>query len=282
MIRTPSVTAEEDPDRVSKSAEVLLERIGEPPSLHLILGSGLSALADTISDPTSVGFEELPGFPAPTVQGHAGRFVSGRIGGVPVLIQAGRFHFYEGVAQDVVTAPVRVGRRIGAQALLVTNAAGGIRRDLVPGSLMLIDDHVNLQFRSALSGPLVDGDDRFPDMSAPYDRGFLAAAESVAASLGLPVPRGTYGAVLGPSYETPAEVRALARAGVDAVGMSTVPEVTCARALGQRVLGFSMISNLAAGLSPVPLSHDDVVKTGVAAGARLADLILELIPRLRL
>lgn len=264
----------------AESADALLKRIGPGPRVHLVLGSGLSGLVAHVEDGIEVPFDALPGFPDTTVAGHSGRFVAGKVAGTPVLVQAGRFHFYEGLEADLVVAPIRVGWRVGAEALVVTNAAGGIRRDLVPGSLMLIDDHANLMFRSPLAGPVEEGDQRFPDMSAPYDPGFMAVAEAAALKLGIPTPRGTYGAVLGPSYETPAEVRALALAGIDAVGMSTVPEVICARAQGQRVLGFSMISNFAAGLGTEPLTHEDVVETGKAAGSRLGRLLLEVLPRL--
>lgn len=262
------------------AARVIQERIGPRPRVHVVLGSGLSHLTGALDDPVDVPFTDLPGFPETTVAGHAGRFVGGRLGGVPVLLQAGRFHYYEGVGGGTVVAPVRLGHGLGARVLIVTNAAGGIRRDLAPGDLMLIDDHVNLMFRAPLIGPVRAGETRFPDMSAPYDRHLMALAEDAAIQSGVRLVRGTYAGVLGPSYETPAEVRALARMGVDAVGMSTVPEVICARALGTRVLGISMISNPAAGLGSEPLSHDEVVEVGRRAGESLGRVLLRVLPDL--
>ena len=265
-------------DEQAECAGILLDRIGHVSRVHLVLGSGLSGLLTHLLDPVEVPFHELPGLPSTSVTGHSGRFLAGTMAGIPVLAQAGRYHFYEGFGPEVVTAPIRLGQDVGADVLIVTNAAGGIRRDLVPGSLMLIDDHVNLMFRSPLAGPVHEGDLRFPDMSAPYDSKLMVLAEAAALTRGISLPRGTYGAVLGPSYETPAEVRAIAQAGIDAVGMSTVPEVICARARGQRVLGFSMISNLAAGLGAEPLAHEEVMRTGKDAGGRLGDLLLEVLP----
>lgn len=268
-----------NPARVREGARVLLER-GIRPRLHIVLGSGLGGVATCVEDPVEVRFGELPGFPATSVEGHAGSFLLGRIGGVPVLVQSGRFHYYEGVGSDVVGAPVRVGRALGARKLVLTNAVGGIRRDLVPGSLMLVDDHINLMFRAPLAGPVADGETRFPDMSRPYDPALMAAAESVALRAGVALPRGTYGAVAGPNFETPAEVRALRAAGADVVGMSTVPEVTVARAGGQRVLAFSLVTNRAAGLGDGIVDHEGVMAYAEEAGGTLGGLLEVLIPAL--
>lgn len=264
--------------KIRDGARVLMERTRLRPRLHLVLGSGLGGLVARVADAVHVPFHELPGFPRTSVEGHAGSFVLGRIAGVPVVVQAGRFHYYEGVGDDVVAAPVRVCRALGARILVLTNAAGGIRRDLVPGSLMLVDDHVNLMFRAPLAGPVADGETRFPDMSRPYDRELMARAESAALAAGIALPRGTYGAVAGPNFETPAEVRALRTAGADAVGMSTVPEVTVARAGGQRVLAFSLITNRAAGLGGGTLDHDEVMTYGAEAGGTLGALLEALVP----
>ena len=264
--------------RVRESARILHERSGLRPSLHLVLGSGLGRVAERVEDPVAVPFDDLPGFPPTSVEGHSGSFVLGRVRGAPVLVQAGRFHFYEGVGDGVVAAPVRVGRALGARTLVLTNAAGGIRPDLVPGSIMLVDDHVNLMFRSPLAGPVAEDEVRFPDMSRPYDPALTALAESVALNAGIPLSRGTYGAVGGPHFETPAEVRALGAAGADAVGMSTVPEVTVARAGGQRVLAFSLVTNPAAGLGAGTIDHEDVMACGEAAGNTLGALLEVLIP----
>ena len=255
------------------AARVLLERSGIRPVFHLVLGSGLGGLAQRVRDPVRVGFGELPRYPRTSVEGHEGAFVAGRIAGVPVLVQSGRVHFYEGFGADVVLLPVRTGRAAGAEVVIVTNAAGGIREDLVPGAVMLIDDHIGAMFRSPLAGPSAPGEARFPDQSRPYDPELAARAEGVALEAGIRLPRGVYAAVHGPSFETPAEIRALRAAGADAVGMSTVPEAIAARAGGQRVLAFSAITNRAAGLGLNALDHDEVMVHGAAAGRLLATVI---------
>ncbi|NNM32499.1 MAG: purine-nucleoside phosphorylase [Gemmatimonadetes bacterium] len=265
---------------LTRAARVLEDRISMPPAVHVVLGSGLAGLVASVEDSLEVSFAELPGFPASTVEGHTGTFVFGRISGVPVVVQSGRYHYYEGWPDEVVVGPVRLAQAIGARVLLVTNAAGGVRHDLTPGSLMLIDDHLNFQFKGPLMGPVRPEEARFPDMSSPYDRSFAQGAEAAALELGIPLSRGVYGAVLGPSYETPAEVRALRRMGVDAVGMSTVPEVICARGLGSRVLGFSMISNRAAGLADETLDHAHVMAVGRRAGVLLERLVHRVLPAL--
>ena len=248
--------------------------------MHLVLGSGLGGLAERVEDAVHVHFNQLPGFPRTSVEGHEGCFLVGRVAGVPVLVQSGRFHFYEGVGADVVAAPVRVGRALGARTLVLTNAVGGIRRDLVPGSIMLVDDHINLGFRAPLAGPVAEGEERFPDMSRPYDPALMALAETAALEAGVPLTRGTYGWVGGPHFETPAEVRALRVAGADVVGMSTVPEVTVARAGGQRVLGFSVVTNAAAGLGDGAIDHEEVMGYGAVAGEALGALLEGLLPGL--
>jgi purine-nucleoside phosphorylase len=259
---------------------VLRERLPEPPEILLVLGSGLGGLAQLVQGAVTVPFGEIPGLPLAGVAGHEGRFVAGRVEGRAVLVQQGRFHFYEDHPEGVVGAPVRLAARLGATAAIFTNAAGGISPELGPGSILLLDDHVNLLWRNPLLGPVRQGEERFPDMSAPYDPALQALALEVARDRGVPLARGSYAAVLGPSYETPAEVRALRAAGAHAVGMSTVPEVTVARALGLKVLAFSLITNRAAGLSPEPLDHREVLETGKAAGGRLQELILGVMARL--
>ena len=259
---------------------VLRERIPEKPEVFLVLGSGLSGLAEGVSRRVSIPFDEIPGFPEPGVAGHAGRLVSGRMGGKRVLFQAGRFHFYEGFASGVVVAPVRLAAHLGARTVILTNAAGGIAPELSPGSILLLDDHINLMGRSPLAGPAVEGEESFPDMSAPYDPELQSLVLDLAGEKGIPLSRGSYAAVLGPSYETPAEIRFLRAAGADAVGMSTVPEVLAARALGMRVLAFSLITNRAAGLGSAPLRHDEVLEVGRVAGGQLNELIRSLLSRL--
>ncbi|MEX2465884.1 MAG: purine-nucleoside phosphorylase [Gemmatimonadota bacterium] len=259
-----------EPERI---AEQLSGRIAMQPDVFIVLGSGLGAIEQSVEDAVSVPFQAIRGMPRPSVKGHAGRFVMGSIGGVSVLLQSGRFHAYEGHGMDTVALPVRVAACLGASTLVATNAAGGIREDLGPGRLVRIEDHLNLMLGNPLAGSVVEGEARFPDMSEPYDRALGVLAANVAERLGISLDRGVYAAVLGPSYETAAEVRMLARLGADLVGMSTVPEVITARARGMRCLAFSMVTNRAAGLSDAPLSHDDVLEVGARAGGRLADLV---------
>ncbi len=265
---------------LAAAAAAVAEALPDRPELLLVLGSGLSGLGERVESAVEVPFGAVPGYPAAGVAGHAGRYVAGRIEGRSVLVQAGRFHVYEGHEMDVVVAPIRVAAALGVGTVILTNAAGGIADGLEPGSIMLIDDHINLQWRSALSGPVVGDEQRFPDMSEPYDRGLQALSMQVARDLGMPLSRGTYAAVAGPSFETPAEVRMLEILGADAVGMSTVPEATVARALGLRVLAFSMISNRAAGMGGEDLDHAEVLQTGQKAGVGLEALIRGVVKRM--
>jgi len=190
---------------VREAAAALAGRIPVDPRVHLVLGSGLGGLAGAVEEAVSVPFRELPGLPATSVAGHDGRYVAGVLEGVPVLVQAGRYHLYEGHSREVVVAPIRIGAALGVEILVVTNAAGGIDRRLEPGSILLADDHVNLQFRSPLAGPVREGEPRFPDMSAPYDPELQELALDAAVEAGVVLRRGVYCAVLGPSFETPAE-----------------------------------------------------------------------------
>ncbi len=243
------------------------------PELFAVLGSGLGFVADALEDAVSVPFGEVPGFPAAAVEGHAGRVVMGMLEGRRALVQAGRFHVYEGHELDVVVLPVRIAAALGTPVFLVTNAAGGANPGFGPGTLMLIADHLNLMGRNPLIGAARPGEPRFPDMSAAYDPGLRGLARRVAGELGIPLAEGVYAAVTGPSYETPAEVRMVGVLGGDAVGMSTVPEVIAARAAGMRVLGISLITNPGAGLSPEPLSHDEVLEAGREAAPRFEGLV---------
>jgi len=236
-----------------RAADLLADRLGARPEVAVVLGSGLGGLVEALDDPVEVAFADVPGFPSAGVKGHAGRYVGGTLNGRTVLMQAGRFHVYEGHPMAVIAAPVRIAAALGVRTLVVTNAAGGAARHLGPGDVMLIDDHLNLMFRSPLLGPVREGEVRFPDMSAPYDSELQALALEVARLERTELARGTYAAVAGPSYETPAEVRMLRWMGADAIGMSTVPEVVTARAAGLRCLGFSLITNRAAGLSLEPV-----------------------------
>ena len=256
------------------AAHAIRSRIGElAPSVAIVLGSGLGALAGEIETAARLRYGDIPGFPESTVAGHAGELIVGRLCGVAVAALAGRFHAYEGHDVRLAAFPARVVHALGARALIVSNAAGGVNRLFEPGDLMLIRDHVNLMFRNPLIGAVEAGDERFPDMSAPYDAGLASLARGVAAEQGTPLHEGVYAALLGPAYETPAEVRMLQFLGADAVGMSTVPEVIVARALGMRVLGISCITNLACGLSLAPITHDDVLATTARAARRFTTLV---------
>lgn len=269
------------PTPLAETVHFLRERITRAPHAVLVLGSGLGGLADEIEDAVRIPFGEIPGFPRRTQElaGHAGQLVAGRLEGVEVAAMQGRFHLYEGWQPEDVALPVRALAALGAQTMLLTNAAGGIRPGFMPGDLMLIADHLNLMFRNPLIGRTVPGETRFPDMSDPYDAAFRRAAAEVARELRIPVVEGVYAGLLGPSYETPAEIRMLARLGADAVGMSTVPEVLVARAIGIRCLGISCITNLAAGLGLEKLSHDEVMEVGAGVRDRLAALVRGVLPR---
>jgi len=241
--------------------------------IGIVLGSGLGGLADRIESPNVVPFREIPGFPESTVVGHAGALISGTLAGKAVLALAGRFHVYEGHDARLAGFPIRVFHALGARTLIVSNAAGGVNRLWQPGDLMVIRDHINLTFRNPLIGAVEEGDLRFPDMSEPYDSLLADLAHRVAAEQGLALRDGVYAGLLGPAYETPAEVRMLERLGADAVGMSTVPEVIVARARGMKVLGISCITNLASGISSSPLSHEEVLETTQRVGEEFAGLV---------
>jgi purine-nucleoside phosphorylase len=256
-----------------RATHAIRQHTDAQPEIVLILGSGLGALAEEASDSVVVATADVPGYPRSTVEGHEGRLVFGKFGGRQVLFVQGRVHLYEGHSPDSLTIPVRLAHALGARRLLVTNAAGGLNAAWVPGTLMFITDHINLAFASPLTGPARDGEPRFPDMSSPYDREWLDRAERHALERGIATRRGVYLWTRGPSYETPAEIRFFRRIGADAVGMSTVPEVIQAVALGMRVLGISAITNLAAGLSGDPLDHEEVLEVGRMVRHRFADLV---------
>jgi purine-nucleoside phosphorylase len=270
------------PTPLADAIHFLRERITRAPHAVLVLGSGLGGMADDIEDAVRIPFSEIPGFPRRTQElaGHAGQLVVGRLEGVEVAAMQGRFHLYEGWEPGDVALPVRALAALGAETMILTNAAGGIRPGFVPGDLMLIADHINLMFRNPLIGKAAPGETRFPDMSDPYDGEFRREAAEVARDLRIPLVEGVYAGLLGPSYETPAEIRMLARLGADAVGMSTVPEVLVARAIGIRCLGISCITNLAAGIGKEKLSHDEVMEVGARVRDRLAALVRGVLPRI--
>ncbi|HEX6940798.1 MAG TPA: purine-nucleoside phosphorylase [Longimicrobiales bacterium] len=258
---------------MTETLAFLHERVTRRPRVMMVLGSGLGSLADALEDAVRIPFAEIPGFAPATAEGHRGVLVAGTLEGVECLALQGRYHLYEGHPPEAVTLPIRVGAALGARTLLVTNAAGALNPTFRAGDLMLIDDHINLMWRNPLIGPALPGDARFPDMSEPYDAELRRIAEEVALERRIRVVRGVYAAVTGPSYETPAEIRMLRRFGGDAVGMSTVPEVLVARAIGVRVLGISLITNAAAGLAPEPLTHEEVLAAGAAAADRFGALV---------
>jgi len=264
---------------VDRAADALGPTLGRVPRVALILGSGLGRLATQMSPVLDRAFADVPGFAPAGIHGHAGRVIAGPLDGVDVLIFAGRWHVYEGYDPEMAALPVRLAHALGARALFVSNAAGGISRSLHSGDLMIIRDHINLMWRNPLAGPLAPHETRFPDMSAPYDRHLAAALRAAAADARMPVAEGVYAAVLGPSYETPAEIRMLERFGADAVGMSTVPEVIAARALGMRVAGVSLIANAAAGLGEAPLDHADVLAAADRASAPFERLVRGFLAR---
>ncbi|HEY2849316.1 MAG TPA: purine-nucleoside phosphorylase [Gemmatimonadaceae bacterium] len=263
-----------------RAAAALRERIGpRAPAVAIVLGSGLDSFAARIANPMTVPYAEIPGFHATTVAGHRGELIAGTVAGRDVVALAGRFHLYEGHDASTAAYPVRVVRALGAKTLFVSNAAGGIRRSFAPGDLMIIEDHLNFMFRNPLLGAVQSGDQRFPDMSAAWSPRLVALLKESARAAGTPVQSGVYAGLLGPAYETPAEVRMLATLGADAVGMSTVPEVIVATAMGMEVAGISLITNAAAGISGEPLSHTEVVQAGVEAGERFAAVVEEFLAR---
>lgn len=252
----------------------------EAPVCGIVLGSGLGGLAERIENATRIPFSHVPGFPVATVAGHAGQVILGQLGGREVVAFAGRFHMYEGHDAALAAFPVRVIHALGARVYFASNAAGGVRRSFMPGDLMVVADHMNLMFRNPLAGPLQAGDERFPDMSDPYDPALRQLLHDAGRSVGVPLQDGVYCGLLGPTYETPAEVRMLERLGVDAVGMSTVPEVIVARALGMRVAAVSCITNKAAGLSIETLHHGEVMEVGKLVGPKFEALVAEFVRQL--
>ncbi len=267
--------------KVEELATALREMSGQEPKVGLVLGSGLGAFADQLDAPVSKEYGELPHMPVSAVPGHSGRMVRGCSGGVPLIVMQGRVHAYEGWSLDDVVLGVRAFCRLGIGALIVTNAGGGIHVDLRPGDFMRITDHLNLTGDSPLRGPNDDRlGPRFPDMSSAYDRELGEHLEMVASRCGQSLRRGVYAYMPGPSYETPAEIRMLRVLGADAVGMSTVPEVIAARHMGVRCVGISVITNLAAGISPSDLSHSEVKETATRVEGTFIKLLQRFIATL--
>ena len=267
---------------VAAATHAVAKRLGRlEPRVAIVLGSGLGFLADEVADPIRILYSTIPGFPEPGVAGHKGELVAGTLEGVPVIVQAGRFHLYEGHPAEVAGLPTRVFAELGVQVLIVTNAAGGVRRTFPGGTLMLIADHINLMWRNPLIGQPQPGEQRFPIMHEAYDGELRALARGVARESGVLMEEGVYVGLLGPSYETPSEVRMLERLGADAVGMSTVPEVLVARSRGMRCLGFSSITNPGAGITGEALSHQEVLVVSEQVARRLAVVLKGVLKRLQ-
>ncbi len=268
-------------ERIEEAKAYIASRFTHKPEIGLILGSGLGVLSDALEQAETILYKDIPGFPVSTVEGHASELVAGLIEGKRVVMLKGRFHLYEGHSVDKIAFPVRVLKALGVDTLLVTNAAGGINTSFDPGDLMLIRDHINFMFRNPLIGPNDERiGPRFPDMSSAYDKQLRELAGEVADGLQLKVREGVYVGLLGPSYETPAEIRMLRMLGADAVGMSTVPEVITARHMGLRVLGISCISNMVAGILDQPLSHQEVMDTAEKVKGDFIRLVQGIIARI--
>jgi xanthosine phosphorylase len=267
---------------MSAAASVLAQRAGARPRVGVVLGSGLGAVADAVEDPVVVDYEELPGFPRPTVAGHAGQAILGRIAGVQVTVLRGRAHLYEGGDLESLRAPIRALRGAGAEILVLTNAAGSLRLDVGPGSLMAISDHINLTGVNVLTGPNdPELGPRFPSLRDAYDPALRAELLEAAQELEIGLSEGVYLAVNGPSFETPAEISAFRMLGADAVGMSTVHETIVARHCGLRVAAVSVITNYAEGLSEEPLSHEQTLRDAERAAGDLSRLLLGFFERIR-
>ncbi|AET61469.1 Purine nucleoside phosphorylase I [Paenibacillus terrae HPL-003] len=266
---------------IQEAADYIRAKSGIRPEIGLILGSGLGILADLIQEGISIPYQDIPHFPVSTVEGHEGELLLGTIEGRAVVMMKGRFHMYEGYGPQLTAFPVRVMKQLGIQSLLVTNAAGGVNTSYEAGDLMVISDHLNLTGQNPLIGP----NDaalgvRFPDMSEAYSRRLRGIAKQTAAQQGFSLQEGVYAGLLGPNYETPAEIVMLRTLGADAVGMSTVSEVTVARHAGIEVLGFSCITNMAAGILDQPLSHDEVMETAEKVREKFLNLVLGIIPQM--
>jgi len=246
-----------------------------------VLGSGLGAFADDFSDAVKIPYARIPGFPVSTAIGHAGKLVIGKVAGVAVAGMQGRVHFYEGYSMAEVTFPIRVLGRMGVQAVILTNAAGGINTSYQQGSLVVIRDHINLHASNPCTGPNDERlGPRFFDMTTAYDKKYAEAALAEGRRFGLNIYEGTYCILNGPSYETPAEIRAMRTLGADLAGMSTVPEVIAARHMGIKVLGISCVTNMAAGVLDQPINHEEVLETGERVKAQFVALLRAMIPRM--
>jgi purine-nucleoside phosphorylase len=264
-----------------ESQNFIQSRVNSTPRIGVVLGSGLGAFADELSDRMEIAYGDIPGWPVSTAIGHAGKLVFGKVGNVDVVVMSGRTHQYEGYSPAKVTYGVRVFHLLGVKSLVLTNAAGGVNLGLKQGGLVLISDHINLQG----TNPLVGANDedfgpRFPDMSEAYSVRYREIAKAAAAELGVSLSEGVYAALLGPSYETPAEIRYLRTIGADLVGMSTAPETIVANHMGMKVLAISCVTNMAAGVLPQKINHEEVLETGARVRDTLVKLLKTILPRL--
>lgn len=268
-------------ERAEHATRIIRTRIDVEPRIAVVLGSGLGGFADDFEEAVGIPYDDIPGFKRSTAQGHAGRLVAGKVDGVPVLAMQGRVHYYEGYSLEEVTFPIRAFKLLGIKTLILTNAAGGINVQFTPGSLMVLSDHLNLMGANPLRGPNDERfGPRFPDMSSVYSAELQELVVEEAKAIEVEVRHGIYGALSGPSYETPAEILMLRGLGADAVGMSTVPEAIVARHMGLEVLGISCITNMAAGLSDEPINHDEVMATGDRVRATFTELLRRVVSAL--
>lgn len=268
--------------KIDETVSFLKSKIDYVPEIAIILGSGLGKLADLIENAVVIPYADIPNFPETTVVGHDGKLIYGTVKNRRIVTMKGRFHYYEGNEMDVIVYPIRVFKRLGIENLIVTNAAGGINTNFKPGDLMLITDHISLFCENPLRGENIDDlGPRFPDMTVAYDRNLRSLALESAGKLGIDLKSGIYSYCKGPSFESPAEIRALKSMGADAVGMSTVPETIVARHMGMRVLGISCITNMAAGILDRPLDHAEVMETGKQVGKKFSELVTDIIENWR-
>jgi purine-nucleoside phosphorylase len=275
-------------DQVSEAASYLKSKLGSlRPRIGIVLGSGMGAVADVVAESIAVPYAQIPHFPQSTVEGHSGRIVAGLLGEIPVIVMQGRVHYYEGYSPQQVTFPMRVLGALGLQTVILTNAAGGIQEGYRVGQLVALSDHINFMGWNPLIGPneprfavRPGAGQRFPDMTEAYSKPLRALAQEAAKEEKFELVEGVYLAVSGPSYETPAEIRAFRTLGATLVGMSTVPETIVARHMGIEVLGISCVTNLAAGLGATPLSHKEVIETGRQVERQFARLLQRLVPKI--
>lgn len=271
----------DQPARLDALEAAVRARTELVPTVGIVLGSGLGGLADDLEDPIAIPFSDLPGWPAATAPGHVGRLLVGRLAGTAVVMLQGRFHVYEGNDPGLVVQPVLLFRRLGARVVVLTNAAGGVNPDYGPGTLMVIADHLNLTGRTPLLGPNADElGERFQDLTDAWSPRLRSGLLAAGAAEGVPLEEGVYAGLLGPQYETPAEVRMLRTLGADAVGMSTVLECIAARWVGLEVCGVSLVTNAGAGYTGEPLTHEEVLASGAEAGPPLARVIRRFVAEL--